>query len=255
MIAQKLLTWKLKKECLRANGVSYVTKEFLEKKYPSRSILEGGSKEYFNSYYSSIKLDASFFGAPKFYKGIGSRELRLIHVASAINSDVKGHSTLLKVVKSLVDQGISVSLRCIGDGDRRPYYENMANELGIGKNVSFLGLFSNKNDLRAELINSDMMVFPSRAEGLPRVLIEAMAVGLPCLSTPVNGIPELLSDEFLFDPDDVDGFATKIIELVKKEEKLEAISSSNIEKAKEYGDELLQNRRDIFYQKLRALEE
>lgn len=252
-VAQKLLTWKLKKECLQANGVSYVTKDFLERKYPSKSLLEGESKEYFDSYYSSIKLDESFFGSARQYDNLMDREIRLIHVASAINSDIKGHSTLLKVVKSLVDSGVNVSLRCIGDGDRRSYYENMAQELGIENHVRFLGLFSNKNDLRNELINSDMMVFPSRAEGLPRVLIEAMAVGLPCLSTPVNGIPELLGGEYLFDPDDVTGFVEIILRLINSPNELEKMSQENIQKAMEYRDIVLQTRRDEFYTKLVVL--
>ncbi len=252
-LAQKLLTWKLKKECRLANGVSYVTKDFLERKYPSRSILEGESSAYFDSYYSSIKLDASFFGTVRSYAGIADRELRIIHVASAINSDVKGHSTLLKVVKKLVERGVRVSLRCIGDGDRRAYYESMAKELGIDDRVRFLGLFSSKNDLRNQLLQSDLMLFPSRAEGLPRVLIEAMAVGLPCLSTPVNGIPELLGKDYLYAPDDVDGFAEKIVSLLKQPAELEKMSMENIRCAEDYTDTVLQARRDAFYQKLRSL--
>lgn len=252
-IAQKVLTWKLKKECREANGVSYVTKDFLEGKYPSRSIIEGESKKYFDSYYSSIKLDESFFGTEKSFDGISERELRIIHVASAINSDVKGHSTLLKVIKRLVDDGINVSLRCIGDGDKRAYYENMVLELGIARNVHFLGLFSSKNDLRDEFINSDLMLFPSRAEGLPRVLIEAMAVGLPCLSTPVNGIPELLDAKYLFDPDDVEGFTNKIESLLHTPSELKEMSVNNLEHAQEYKDSVLQSRRDIFYKKLKCI--
>ena len=251
--AQKILTWKLKKECLKANGVSYVTKDFLEKKYPSKSILHGGNKEYFDSYYSSIKLDDSFFGNKKTFSNLKDRELRIIHVASAINSDVKGHTTLLRVIKQLKDLSIPVSLKCIGDGDRREYYEKMSHELGIDKNINFLGLFSNKEDVRQELMASDLMLFPSRAEGLPRVVIEAMAVGLPCVSTPVNGIPELLDDQYLRDPDDVEGFTSLIVKLRNNPSELEKMSEDNILRAKDYSDCVLQDRRDQFYQKLRQL--
>lgn len=252
-IASKLLTYKLKKECLVANGVSYVTKYFLEKRYPSRSILYGESLNFFDSYYSSIKLDESFFGRAKVFDDIGSRELKIIHIASAINSDVKGHSTLLKVIKQLCEKGINVSLRCIGDGSRRLFYEQMSEEYGIKEKVRFLGLFSDKMILRQELVNSDLMVFPSRAEGLPRVLIEAMAAGLPCLSTSVNGIPELLDPEYLFHPDDVDGFVFKILELLKRPSLLNEMSKKNIQKALEYRDNILQERRNIFYAKLRSI--
>ena len=78
VVAQRLLTWKLKRECLQANGVSYVTKDFLERKYPSKSLLEGENKEHFDSYYSSIKLDESFFGRARQYDNLMEREIRLI---------------------------------------------------------------------------------------------------------------------------------------------------------------------------------
>lgn len=252
-LAAKLLTYKLKKECLLANGVSYVTQYFLENKYPCKSIKEGESIEYFDSYYSSIKLDSSFFSDAKKYENTRDKMFNIIHIASAINSDVKGHTTLLKTIYNLRKKGINVSLRCIGDGDKRAYYEQMACELGIKECVTFLGLFSDKQDLRNELLKSDLMLFPSQAEGLPRVLIEAMAVGLPCLSTPVNGIPELLDSEYLFDPFDDEGFCKKIIELINNPVELSKMSQKNVDKAKEYSDEILQNRRNIFYLKLKKL--
>lgn len=252
-LATYILTYKLKNECLKANGVSYVTQFFLEKEYPSHSIKYGESEKYFDSYYSSIKLDKSFFGTPKKFSGIENRTIELIHIASAINSDVKGHSTLLHVVAELKKRGVDVRLRCIGDGDRRQYYEDMAKTLKIDDIVIFLGLFSNKQDLRKELINSDIFVFPSQAEGLPRVVIEAMAVGLPCLSTPVNGIPELLDEENMFDPFDVQGFVNRIIELKNDSEEMERISQKELEKASEYENSILQNRRNEFYQKLKRL--
>lgn len=252
-LATFILTNKLKKECREANGVSYVTQCFLEREYPCRSITYGESSEYFDSYYSSIKLDESFFGAPKEFSGIENRTINLIHIASAINSDVKGHTTLLHVVAELKRRGVDVRLRCIGDGDRRPYYEDMAKTLKIDDIVSFLGLFSNKQDLRNELINSDLFIFPSQAEGLPRVVIEAMAVGLPCLSTPVNGIPELLDEENMYDPFDVQGFVNRIIELKKNPEELNKMSRRNFDKAFEYENSVLQKRRNQFYAKLKSI--
>ena len=253
-IAAFLLTHKLKSECRKANGVSYVTRFFLEKKYPSKSILvKKESAQYFDSYYSSIKLDKDFFGKPKKFQDITDRPINIIHIASAINSDVKGHTTLLKTVSKLKKQGIAVTLRCIGDGDRKSYYEDMARNLGITDCTFFLGLFSSKEDLRNELAKSDLFVFPSQAEGLPRVVIEAMAVGLPCLSTPVNGIPELLSGENLFDPFDVDGFVNRIKFLKSNPIEMEKMSEENFTKAFEYDNSILQERRNVFYKKLRLL--
>lgn len=252
-LATMILTKKLKKECLLANGVSYVTQFFLEKEYPSYSIKNSESEKYFDAYYSSIKLETNFFGLPKCYADIANRPIKIIHIASAINSDIKGHTTLLKIIAALKDKNVNVELRCIGDGDRRKYYEDLSKQFGINDCVKFLGLFSDKQDLRNELLQSDLFVFPSQAEGLPRVLIEAMATGLPCLSTPVNGIPELLEDENLFDPFDVEGFVNRIINLKNNPAELEKMSRRNVYKAYEYEDSILQKRRNEFYNRLKVL--
>ena len=252
-IAQILFTTILKKECMKANGVSYVTRYFLEKKYPCLAFRNPKKKGYFSSYYSSINLDKSFFGVPKKFDRID--KLNIIHVASAINSDVKGHTTLINIVEKLKADGYNVHLACVGAGDRVPYYKQMVKDKNLTKEVEFLGLFSSKDTLRELLLSSDIFVFPSKAEGLPRAVIEAMATGLPCLSTSVNGIPELLDNKYLFDPMDVNGFVEKIEQLIKTPEELTKMSSTNLKKAAEYENDILEKRRNIFYRKLRQLAE
>ena len=57
-------------------------------------------------------------------------------------------------------------------------------------------------------------MFPTQAEGLPRGILEAMAVGMPVLSTPVGGIPEIIEKDYLFSPFDAEAFANKICYLM-----------------------------------------
>ncbi|HFI0617895.1 TPA: glycosyltransferase family 4 protein [Streptococcus suis] len=249
-VAQFIFTRLLKRETLKANGVSYVTKYFLQGRYPSYSILYGKDSEHFDSYYSSINLDKSFFSEPRIFNEPLST-LNIIHVASAINSDIKGHTTLLNVIMKLREKNLDVKLTCVGDGDKRKYYEQMAVGLGISDHVRFTGLFSSKSDLRNELLKSDLFLFPTKAEGLPRAVIEAMAVSLPCISTPVNGIPELLTDEYLFDPLDVEGIVNKISQLLRAPHELTEMSKTNYGKAEEYLNTTLEVRRNMFYSKLK----
>ena len=129
----------------------------------------------------------------------------------------------------------------------------MADKLGIASKVVFTGLLGSATDVRNKLLQADLFILPTKAEGLPRAIIEAMAVGLPCLSTPVNGIPELLKPEYLFEPLDVDGFTNKIVNLLQKPNELTQMSSENIEKAHEYEDKTLQRRRNEFFMQLKTL--
>ena len=252
-LAAKVLTEQLRKSCLNANGVSYVTQYALQEQYPSRARISGkNTEEYFESYYSSIILKDGFFAPARDYSKIGNK-VKLVHTANNINNDVKGHDVVIEVVKKLNDLGIDASVTFIGDGDLRPELEKMAEVLGVGTKVVFTGLLGSAMDVREKLLDADIFILPTKAEGLPRAVIEAMAVGLPCLSTPVNGIPELLEKEYMFDPMDSQGFTEKIIELLQNPEKMGQTSMRNINKAREYEETVLQQRRIEFYTKLKNL--
>ncbi|WP_430482681.1 glycosyltransferase family 4 protein [Rossellomorea marisflavi] len=252
-IAQHFYTKELKKSVLNANGVSYVTEYYLQQKYPSKSRVHGPNSNYFESFYSTIDLKPEFFSTPKKFEAMKSN-LHVVHTANSINNNMKGHDTLIKIAKNLADSNIDINVTFIGDGSARSYFEKMAMELGIGDRINFTGLIPS-NKVREYLLAADIFVFPSRAEGLPRAVIEAMAIGLPCLSTPVNGIPELLEDEFLFQPDDVLGFSEKILALIEHPDELEGMSERNILKAKEYLFDRLSIKRTNFYRMLKVIAE
>ncbi|GAB3976194.1 glycosyltransferase family 4 protein [Plantactinospora veratri] len=80
----------------------------------------------------------------------------------------------------------------LGDGRYRPRLERLATDLGVRRQVHFTGTISAATEVRRQLDAADLFVMPSRTEGLPKALIEAMARGLPAVATSVGGIPELL---------------------------------------------------------------
>jgi glycosyltransferase involved in cell wall biosynthesis len=81
-------------------------------------------------------------------------------------------------------------LMLVGDGDQRSHLEQLSRELGLGASVSFLGA---RLDVPSLMVAADGFALSSRSEGLPMVLLEAMAAHVPCVATAVGGIPELLS--------------------------------------------------------------
>lgn len=250
-IARYFITSHLKKSVQRADGVSYVTQYALQKEYPSKIPLKANTKR-FESYYSSIILKKSYFGRPKNYTKPLTK-IRIVHTANNMNNYVKGHKTVIKLLRELTNRSLDATVCFIGDGSKRREFEEYSRELGVEDRVVFTGILASADEVRKELVSSDIFVFPTRAEGLPRAVIEAMAVGLPCLSTPVNGIPELLKQDYLFDPDDYLSFSNKICSLVNDPELLNAISLENIKKASEYSEDCLKERRMYFYSKLKKL--
>lgn len=104
----------------------------------------------------------------------------------------KGLATLLRAVTLLVATGREVRLSLIGDGPERPRLEAQARTLGITDSISWEGYVGERERFLAMLRESDLFVLPSLTEGVPKVLVEAMACGLPVVASAVGGIPALL---------------------------------------------------------------
>lgn len=108
-------------------------------------------------------------------------------------TEQKGQLLLLEAVAALAAEGISCQLVLAGDGPMREVIERRRRELGLESAVQITGWLSN-DDVRKELLSARALILASFAEGLPVVLMEALALGRPALSTYVAGIPELVED-------------------------------------------------------------
>jgi colanic acid/amylovoran biosynthesis glycosyltransferase len=106
-------------------------------------------------------------------------------------AEQKGQLALLQAAALLRDQGIDFELTLIGDGPMRGEVEAMIARLNLGSQVRLTGWMSNEA-VRREIAGARALVLPSFAEGLPVVLMEALALGRPVVSTFVAGIPELV---------------------------------------------------------------
>ena len=105
----------------------------------------------------------------------------------------KGQHILLAACQELRLRGTPFHLTLVGDGPDRASLEGLAQELGIEGTVTFTGAVG-QGDIHAYYDRADLFVLPSFAEGLPVVLMEAMAKQIPCISTRITGIPELIED-------------------------------------------------------------
>lgn len=104
-------------------------------------------------------------------------------------SEKKDHHTFLKAVGLMVKKIPSMQALIIGEGPLREKLQNMARQLGVGKNVKFLG---NREDIPGILALLDILVLSSVREGFPNAILEAMAAGKPVVATDVGGCRELV---------------------------------------------------------------
>ena len=105
--------------------------------------------------------------------------------------EIKGHFDMVHAWPDIIKKHPNAELLFVGEGPAREELEQLVIDLDISENVTFAG---QRNDVPELLDLMDVFVFPSHYEGLPGALIEAMAAGLPIVTTPVGGIPELIEN-------------------------------------------------------------
>ncbi|MGB8932477.1 MAG: glycosyltransferase family 4 protein, partial [Anaeromyxobacteraceae bacterium] len=106
-------------------------------------------------------------------------------------NEQKGHLLLLEAVARLREEGRELEVVLAGDGPLRPQIEEAIRRLGLAASVRIAGWMS-ASQVREAILSSRALLLPSFAEGLPVVLMEALALGRPAITTAIAGIPELV---------------------------------------------------------------
>lgn len=143
----------------------------------------------------------------------------------------KGHSFLVSAFKKVKDKVPSAHLVLVGEGPLKKDAQQQIATAGVDESVHFLG---QRSDIPELLRAMDIFVLPSiGSEGMPRVLLEAMAVGVPCIGTNIGGTPELLRNSntcCVVPPRNADALAEAMIALANaSEQELKSL----IERARE----------------------
>jgi glycosyltransferase involved in cell wall biosynthesis len=144
----------------------------------------------------------------------------------------KAFDLLIRAVHQLNAAGVGCRLTVVGEGHDRPRLEALVAELGMADRVSLPGW---RSDVRRWFEAMDVFALSSRREGLPNVLLEAMALGVPCVATNIAGIPRLIADGDsgrLVPPDDLPALVAALTEVLTNEatrEKYRTAGRSTIE--------------------------
>ncbi|HEY3990178.1 MAG TPA: glycosyltransferase [Acidobacteriaceae bacterium] len=139
--------------------------------------------------------------------------LQLIMVGRLVPA--KGALLLLQAVERIRSQGVALTLTLVGDGPERGDLEAFVHTYRLAEIVTFTGALNHDQTL-ARVARADLFVLASFAEGIPVALMEAMALGVPCISTYIAGIPELIDhdrDGILVPAGSVDALTSAILRL------------------------------------------
>jgi glycosyltransferase involved in cell wall biosynthesis len=126
----------------------------------------------------------------------------------------KGFDLLIRAVHHLNASGLRVGLTLVGEGHDRSRLEAIVRELDIADRVQLVGW---QSDVKRWFEAMDLFALSSRREGLPNVLLEAMALLVPCVATRIAGVPRLIDDGVsgrLIPPDDLPALTAALKEVL-----------------------------------------
>ncbi len=126
-------------------------------------------------------------------KELGLTQNDFVIITVARLEKIKGIEYLIGAIRNFQFSIFNFQLLIVGDGKERKNLENLAQKLGVGDRVRFLGQVPN-DKVPQILAAGDCFVLPSLKEGFGIVILEAMAAGLPVIATNVGGIPDIIQD-------------------------------------------------------------
>jgi glycosyltransferase involved in cell wall biosynthesis len=253
-IFRRVAAQQLKHICAGAMAVNYVTSETLQAHYPP-------SKTAYAVGFSDVSLE----NADRSSERIQDRHRRVhklpwkdVRTGSPIRIGFigsfarmyKGPDTLLHAA-ALCQRRLNFQILLVGAGHYLPEMKALADNLGIADRVEFRGELSSGSSIFDFLDSIDLFVMPSRAEGLPRALVEAMSRGCPCIASAVGGIPELLEASDLVPPDSSEKLAKRILQVAADSDRLLAMSARNLAKATQFSPQILNESRRAFLEEVK----
>lgn len=239
-IVAPYMKFSTKRRVRDSKYVSYVTSKFLQDRYPT----DGKSISCSNvalKNFDDITLN-------KRIEHINSKDnddIKIIGTTAAVNVRFKGQQYVIEAISKLKENGNSNYIyQIVGAGDQT-YLRKVASKYGVEDQVEFLGPMKH-DEVFEWLENIDIYIQPSRQEGLPRALIEAMSKGLPSLGARTAGIPELLSNDFIFS--NTKNNIEEICNILGNLDKDQMIKQSyrNYSEAKKYDSYIIERRRKKF---------
>ncbi|MDD3137774.1 MAG: glycosyltransferase family 4 protein [Lachnospiraceae bacterium] len=180
--------------------------ERFEDKYPIACIANGVDTEFFHPAESKNMQDVE---APEME--IKSKDITVLFVSRLIEG--KGLQDIIPHLQKISEaSGRKVLLQIVGDGPYRENLEALTRETHMEQYVTFEGR-KNKQELLSYYGSADFFILPSRSEGMPNVVLEAMAMGLPIIMTPCEGSKELIHENGYIAP--IDQFIERMITMCK----------------------------------------
>lgn len=156
----------------------------------------------------------------------------------------KGAHHLARIAHMMMAEVPEALFLVVGDGPYRARLEGEIGEKGLGEKVRLVGAVPNREIMKYYAV-ADVFAMPSDEEGFPRVLLEAMAMGVPLVATHHPSLDYFLSPkqrEFVVPRGDVELFAARLVDIIRSPRLRQELSEEGRQKVRDYGKERVVNR-------------
>jgi len=233
----------LKNQVKKSPYVLYVTTKFLQSRYPSDGDTTGVTDVVLNPADEKVlekRLNK--------IKGLKPNQILTIGTAAGYDVKFKGQEFVIKAIAILKEKGVNFEYRPVGKGTGNKLKE-LAKNLGVQERVIFLGQLKHY-EVFDYLDSVDIYIQPSKQEGLPRAVVEAMSRACPVIGSSTGGIPELIDDSMIFGK----GNVKELVNILEKFSKDTLIDQAivNYTSAKKFETTIMDEKRLIFYSKFKS---
>ena len=217
----------------------YVTEKYLQSKYPTKgagvaisdAVIERHDAAVLERRLASIKANA------------GQKRLNLMSIG-AVDVRYKGHEEVIEAIPALLDEGFDVNYYLIGAGSTA-CLASVAQKFGVESRVHYVGGLPHEQ-IFERFEDMDIYIQPSRTEGLPRSVVEAMSCAVPVICSRIGGMPELVAGECLYESGNISELTDCIKRMAASDETLSKQAELNFQNASSFTKEHLAAKREDF---------
>lgn len=234
------LHWQITRAIKDAPFGLYVTERYLQTVYPITGKMCGITDSVIDSIDENVlskRLD-------KISKT--KAENVQIGLIGSYNGNRKGVDTALKALSVLGDRKYQLSILYNGAKEDREYWYKYAEKKGVNEQLYFPESRSSTAEVMEWIDTQDIIILPSRSEGLPRCIVESMSRACPCITSNVCGMPELINNKWVHDPEDFRMLASLINSMCENKENLIEAAKENFNNSKRFLRSVLANKRNAF---------
>jgi glycosyltransferase involved in cell wall biosynthesis len=236
--------FRMRKMVKNSFASTYVTKNFLQKRYPTNSNLTTHASNVQIPLTDEIVLENHL----KLLTNFNNERLFKIGIIGNLEVKYKGFDIAAKALKLVKEQlpNLQFKLYLVGGGSH-DYVRNLFLSHNLQNDIEIVGRLQSGSAILDFLDNLDLYIHPSKQEGLPRSVIEAMSRACPILASTVAGIPELVDNKYLHHPGDFKTFAHQLIQVINSIEERISMAKINFDNSKQYTADILGDRRNQFF--------